>query len=155
MLNFYSLWSSLDDMKNSFIFIMPFRCIEITIRFIEMLFRLLEILFVHFEIHILYFFATIDFFLYGHSTSSQWVESWQNSNGKECVEFWPQHMLINLEQIVNLIEITYTINFVLVCLLALIHVTYDQIQADGHFLAANFLAVTFQQPLSFFLFFLA
>jgi hypothetical protein len=38
-------------------------------------------------------------------------------------------------------EITF--HFVLVCLLALIHVTYDQIQADGHFLAANFLAVTF------------
>jgi hypothetical protein len=36
-------------MKNSFIFIMPFRCIEIIIRFIEKLFRLLEILFCSFR----------------------------------------------------------------------------------------------------------
>lgn len=62
MLNFYSLWSSLGDMKNSFIFIMPFRGIEITIHFIEMLFRLLEILFCSFRNSYPVFFLTIDFF---------------------------------------------------------------------------------------------
>ena len=36
-------------MKKSFIFIIPFRCIEIIIRFIEMLFRFLEILFCSFR----------------------------------------------------------------------------------------------------------
>lgn len=49
-------------MKNSFIFIMPFRGIEITIRFIEMLFRLLEILFCSFRNSYPVFFLTIDFF---------------------------------------------------------------------------------------------
>ena len=63
-------------MKNSFIFIMPFRCIEITIRFIEMLFRLLEILFCSFRNSYPAFFCNDRFSLYGHSTNSQWVESW-------------------------------------------------------------------------------